>query len=209
MLSVDRSLQPFPRVSFSTPQPHGRRMFTVSLLPSGPEPVPATTGRSFLRRCDTWPSTSQDRVSTSETRQIQAVCTNLPQTSPPAFRRFQVTSDADPPGLVPIIMLQLRNKNFPSNFFLPCCQKWIIFAKRLFIKGIECRQSFSLRQISSQEFVGSIIELNIDSIPGCGADEGRFSCPDRRSLCDVLAYGDRHNSQFFLVYSDRLYCTPD
>gem|GEM_PF-6699028 len=128
-------------------------MFTVSLLPSGPEPVPATTGRSFLRRCDIWPPTSQDRVSTSETRQIRAVCSNLPQTSPPAYRRFQVTSDADPPGLVPIIMLQLRNKNFPSNLFCPIRQKRIIFPKSRFVKGIKDRQSPSQREIRTQKFV--------------------------------------------------------
>ena len=153
MLSVDRPFQPFPRVPFSTPQPYGRRMFTVSLLPSGPEPVPATTGRSFLRRCDNWPSTSQDRVSLLETRQIQTVCSSLPQTSPPAYRRFQVTSDADPPGLVPIIMLQLRNKNFPSNRFIPIRKKLIVFTKCIFIKRIKNRQSFSGRKIRAKKFI--------------------------------------------------------
>ena len=151
---------PFQRVPFSTPHPCGRRMFTVSLLPSGPEPFPATTGRSSLRRCDTWPPTSLDRVSTSETRQIQAVCTNLPQTSPPAYRRFQVISDADPPGLVPIIMLHLRDKNFPSNIFLPCCQELIIFPEGLFIKRVKYCQSLAVRQIWSKKFVRSIIQLN-------------------------------------------------
>lgn len=149
MFSVDRSFLPFPKASFSTPQPHGRRMFTVSLLPSGPEPVPATTGRSSLRRCDTWPSTSQDRVSTSETQQIQTVCSSLPQTSPPAYRRFQVTSDADPPGLVPIIMQHLRNKNFPSDGFLPESQKLISFRKFCFIKGIKGSKPVSDRNMGS------------------------------------------------------------
>src|SRR5512136_1935345 len=37
---------------------------------------------------------------------------SLSQTSPPAYRRFRVTSDAEPPGLVPIYLCALVNKGF-------------------------------------------------------------------------------------------------
>src|SRR4030042_2416127 len=65
VLSVDCTLLRLPKPPSSTPLPHGRRMSTVSLLPSGTEPVPATTGRYSLRNIDTWPSTSWDEVAES------------------------------------------------------------------------------------------------------------------------------------------------
>jgi len=63
--SVDRARKHSPLHPFSTPQPHGRRTSTVSLLPSGPEPVPAAKGRRPLRGFDPFPPTSWDEVSPS------------------------------------------------------------------------------------------------------------------------------------------------
>ncbi|OQC68670.1 MAG: hypothetical protein BWX50_01174 [Euryarchaeota archaeon ADurb.Bin009] len=63
--SVDRAHQHSPLHPSSTPQPHGRRTSTVSLLPSGPEPVPAARGRRPLRGFDTSPPTSWDEASPS------------------------------------------------------------------------------------------------------------------------------------------------
>ena len=66
VFSVDCTFLRSPRHSSSAPLPHGRRMSAVSLLPSGPEPVPAATDRHSLRNFDFWPSTSWDEVSQSE-----------------------------------------------------------------------------------------------------------------------------------------------
>jgi len=63
--SVDRAHKHSPLDPSSTPQPHGRRTSTVSLLPSGPEPVPAARGRRPLRDVDPSPPTSWDEVSPS------------------------------------------------------------------------------------------------------------------------------------------------
>ncbi len=50
--------------------------------------------------------------------QVPAGRCSLPQTSPPAYRRFQVTGDAEPPGLVPIYHCAQVNKGFlPVNRF--------------------------------------------------------------------------------------------
>jgi hypothetical protein len=51
-----------PPTPFSAPQPYGRRMSTVSLLPSGPETLSAAEGRLSLRSIDPSPPTSWDEV---------------------------------------------------------------------------------------------------------------------------------------------------
>jgi len=79
--SVDRTYLRSPPTPFSAPRPHGRRMFTVSLLPSGPGPFPATAGRRPLRGFDPCPPTSWDEVSTKEDN-------GLPQAAP-AFLKLR------------------------------------------------------------------------------------------------------------------------
>ena len=62
--SAPRAL-PQPAQPSSTPLPRGRQMSAVSLLPSGPGPVPAAAGLRPLRSFDPCPLTSQDEASSS------------------------------------------------------------------------------------------------------------------------------------------------
>jgi hypothetical protein len=78
---------------FSTPLPRGRRMFTVSLLPSGPEPVPVTAGRRSLRSVDPCPPASQDEASTSGRTRLPRIARAVLGLRPPHADGFgsQVT----------------------------------------------------------------------------------------------------------------------
>jgi len=81
--SVDCTFQPLLKHPSSAPQPRGRRMFTVSLLPSGPQPVSATTGLYPLRGFDPCPPTSQDEVSTSGHNSIRQLVAAFLELRPP------------------------------------------------------------------------------------------------------------------------------
>jgi len=73
-------------------------MSAVSLLPSGPEPVPAATGRHSLRNFDTWPSTSWDEVSTSEYERLQQVVAAFVKLRPPRTDGFGLQVTPSHPG---------------------------------------------------------------------------------------------------------------
>jgi len=74
-------------------------MFTVSLLPSGPGPVPATAGHRLPPESWFLSTDLMGRGFNVGPYRSRAARFRLPRTSPPACRRFRVTGDAGPPGL--------------------------------------------------------------------------------------------------------------
>ena len=83
----------------STPQPSKRWLSTVSLLPSGPRPVPAVKiWKQALQQAFISTPSKQDGASTLRS-QVWKWSGHLLLASSPAYRRYRVTGNAELPGL--------------------------------------------------------------------------------------------------------------